>query len=138
MNLRAASQFLRYAVVGLASNAVLYLAYLSLTQIGIGSKLAMTLLYVVGVAQTFIFNKRWTFKHQGAQTRTFVRYCIAYGIGYLFNLLSLFVLVDRLGYPHRIVQGLLIFATAVLLFLLQKFWVFNFKKEPPIHTLSKL
>ena len=138
MNAHAISQLVRYAVVGLVSNAVLYLAYLALTQIGLASKLAMTLLYTVGVGQTFFFNKRWTFKHQGAQTPAFVRYCIAHGIGYLLNLVGLFVLVDHFGYPHQIIQGLLILATAVLLFLLQKLWVFNFISAPPSLTGSKL
>lgn len=134
MNLNAAGQLLRYAVVGLVSNGFLYLSYLLLTKIGMGSKLAMTLLYALGVAQTFFFNKRWTFKHKGAQTTAFVRYCVAYGIGYLFNLLGLLLLVDQFGYPHEIVQGSLILSTAVLLFLLQKLWVFNVIKTPPIHT----
>ena len=137
MNMHVVRQFLRYAVVGLASNAVLYLAYLVLTQIGMGSKLAMTLGYAVGVAQTFFFNKNWTFKHLGAHTPAFVRYCIAYGLGYLFNLFGLFVLVDRLEYPHQIVQGLLILAIAAFLFLLQKLWVFNSKATLPINIRSK-
>lgn len=132
--MRSGNQFFRYAMVGLVSNAILYLTYLALTQMGMGSKLAMTLLYALGVAQTFFFNKSWTFKHQGAKTSAFVRYCIAYGIGYLFNVFGLFMLVDRLGYPHQIVQGLLILATAVLLFLLQRFWVFSFHKTPSIRT----
>ena len=42
-------QFVRYATVGLASNVVLYLAYLALTATGVGAKLAMSVLYLLGV-----------------------------------------------------------------------------------------
>jgi putative flippase GtrA len=50
---------------------------------------------------------------------------MAYGLGYVINLLVLFVLVDHLGYPHQVVQGMMVLALAVMLFLLQKFWVFR-------------
>ncbi|EPZ15823.1 polysaccharide synthesis protein GtrA [Thauera terpenica 58Eu] len=118
-------QFIRYATVGLGSNIVLYLAYLALTAAGIESKLAMSLLYVLGVVQTFAFNKRWSFRHGGLRGPTFVRYCVSYALGYLINLGALLILVDRLGYPHQAVQGVMILTLAVLLFLLQKFWVFR-------------
>jgi putative flippase GtrA len=130
----ALGQFLRYAVVGLASNAILYAAYLALTGIGMEVKLAMTLLYALGVTQTFFFNKNWSFRHGGTHGPAFVRYCISYGLGYVVNLAALFVLVDRLGYPHQIVQGAMVLSIAVMLFLLQKFWVFRLNTTlPTVH-----
>jgi len=121
----AHTQFIRYALIGVVSNLVLYLGYIGLTLMGIDPKLAMSLLYGLGVVQTFTFNKRWSFGHQGAMGPAFFRYCVSYGLGFLFNLIALFVLVDRLGYPHRIVQAVLVLCTAVLLFTLQKLWVFR-------------
>jgi putative flippase GtrA len=117
-------QLLRFAVVGAASNLVCYLIYLGLTRLGLGPKLAMSLLYAVGVMQTFVFNKKWTFEHGGAHSAVFVRYCIAYGAGYVINIIVLFVLVDQLQYPHELIQAGMILCLAVMLFLAQKFWVF--------------
>ena len=117
-------QFFRYAIVGLSSNAILYLVYLALTVGGIGHKSAMTLLYIVGVLQTFLFNKRWTFSHDGAHRGPFIRYILSYALGYLFNLAALLILVDWVRWPHQIVQGAMIFILAAMLFLLQKYWVF--------------
>ena len=51
-------QFIKYVVIGLISNGILYFAYLGLTKYGMGHKTAMTLLYIIGVLQTFIFNKK--------------------------------------------------------------------------------
>jgi putative flippase GtrA len=79
----------------------------------------------VGVAQTFIFNKRWSFRHDGTQGAALIRYCVAYGLGYVINLAALFLFVDRFGYPHQIVQGVLVLMLAAFLFVLQKFWVFR-------------
>ena len=118
-------QLFRYAAVGIGSNVVLYLAYLLITSLGIGHKTAMTLLYVVGILQTFLLNRRWTFNHNGKVHSTFIRYVITYAMGYLINLIALYILVDRYGLPHQVMQGILIFTVAVFLFLLQKFWVFR-------------
>jgi putative flippase GtrA len=118
-------QFSKYALVGIASNVVLYIAYIGLTYIGMGHKLAMTLLYAAGVAQTFAVNRAWTFSHRGRYERTFIRYCLAYLFGYLTNLGALYLLVDLLRYPHQIVQGMMIILLAVMLFLIQRHWVFR-------------
>lgn len=128
-------QAMRFAVVGLASNAVLYLAYLALTSLGIGPKIAMSLVYAAGVAQTFIFNKRWTFSHQGNTGVSMVRYLISYALGYLLNLGILHFFVDVIGWPHQAVQGGAIVGVAALLFLLQRYWVFH---RGDVIPLSKL
>lgn len=123
-------QFIRYVVVGLTSNAVIYMAYIVLTHLGMGPKLAMSLLYCVGVLQTFVFNKKWSFRFEGAATPTFVRYATVYAAGYVIQLLMLMLLVDLMGLPHQWVMGILILFMAMLLFIVQKFWVFRNTTAP--------
>lgn len=123
------TQLLRYAIVGLASNAFGYLLYLGLTSMGMGHKLAMSLLYGVGVLQTFVFNKKWAFRFQGAATPALVRYATVYIIGYFANLLALMLLVDLAGLPHQLIQGIMIFVIAIFLFLAQKYFVFSGNNE---------
>lgn len=118
-------QFIRYVLVGLASNVVIYGFYLMLTRFGMGPKTAMSLLYCLGVLQTFVFNKQWSFRFNGAATPALVRYATAYLIGYVIQLFSLMVLVDQMGLPHQLVMGSLILIMAVFLFVVQKFWVFR-------------
>ena len=119
-------QTFRYIVVGLASNLALYVFYLILTttDIGLGHKVAMSLLYLVGMLQTFVFNKRWTFSHRGDIRNSTLRYFAVYATGYFLNLALLHIFVDKLGWSHEIVQGLAIIGIAMLLFLAQKYWVF--------------
>lgn len=127
----------RYAAVGLAANATLFAAYLLLTYWGLGSKLAMTLLYGLAVVQTFAFNKAWAFGRAGRTGLQFRRYCLAYAAGYGLNLMGLVLLTDVLGWAHQLAQGILILVIAVLLFLLQKFWVFRdpaAKTNAPVPT----
>lgn len=130
------SQFWRYAVVGLVSNAALFGVYLLLTRFGVTPLLAMTALYVLGVLQTFVFNRRWSFRSRTGIPRALARYMISYGMGYLFNLLLLVALHHRLGLPHAWVQAAAIVATAILLFLLQRHWVFRAEPAAAPATLE--
>lgn len=118
-------QFFRYAIVGLASNLALYLAYLSLTYLGMGHKTAMTLLYALGTGLSFVFNRNWTFVHKGNITRAFFGYVTIYALGYITNFVALYVMVDTLEFDHQWVQGGMILVVAMLLFTLQKFVVFR-------------
>ena len=118
-------QFMRYAVVGLISNVSLYLAYLLLTSHGLGHKTTMSLLYVVGITQTFHFNRRWSFQHDSVSGRLFARYAGLYLLAWIFNWAALAYLVDALGLPHQWVQGVLILLIAGVLFLAQRTWIFK-------------
>ncbi len=121
---QALTQFSRYAIVGLASNAIGYVIYIVLTGLGLGPKLAMSVVYGIGILQTFLFNKQWTFGHRGAGGSVFARYCFVYGLGYVINLLALILLVDQAGLQHQWVQGVMILVVAVVLFAAQRYWVF--------------
>lgn len=118
------TQFFRYALVGLSSNLLLYLAYLLLTALGLGPKIAMSLLYATGVLLTFIANRIWSFSHSGIAHAAFVRYVIVYGLGYMINLGLLWLAVDRMHLPHQGVQAAAIVVVALSLFLMHKYWVF--------------
>lgn len=117
-------QLLRYAVIGLLSNAGLYAAYLLLSWSAMGHKTAMTVVYCMGMFATFVFNRSWAFGHAGAIPQALLRYTATYAFGYMFNIAALFLLVDMAGLPHRWVVLALILISACITFLLQKFWVF--------------
>lgn len=117
-------QFLRYATVGVASNLLLYLAFLGLTAMGMEHKIAMTVLYVSGVLITYLANRDWSFNHNGMTHTAFVRYVIAYVLGYLLNLGLLWFAVDFLHMPHQGVQAVAIVMVALSLFVMHKYWVF--------------
>lgn len=117
-------QVVRFAIVGLLSNAVLFAMYLALTSAGLSHVPAMTLVYAIGVTQTFVANRNWTFGHAGSLRGPFARYVVTYLLGYLLNLLLLTALVDVMRLPHAWVQGALIFVVAAFVFVLQKHWVF--------------
>lgn len=118
-------QLLRYALVGLLSNVSGYLVYLLVTYLGTPPKIAMTLLYAVGALLGFLGNRSVTFRHDGNAWSAGARYLVAHLLGYLANLAMLIVFVDRLGYPHQVVQAAAVFVVAGMLFLMFKYFVFH-------------
>ena len=85
----------------------------------------MSVLYAVGVAQTFFLNRRWSFRHQGTSGGTFRRYVVLYAVGYGLNVMLLGLLVDHLGWPHQWVMLGLMIGMVAFFFVGQKFWVFR-------------
>jgi putative flippase GtrA len=123
------SQFSKYAVVGVLSNLVLFLVYLGATSLGGEPKATMATLYLIGVVQTYFANKKWTFKYFGTHRSSLIRYFLTYLFGFVINYFTLVILVDKWDWPHQFVQGAMIPAIAIFIFILQKFWVF-----PEINT----
>lgn len=121
-------QLIRYGLVGLASNAAIYLVYLFLTYLGMEAKSAMTLVYLIGASIGFVGNRNWTFAHRGGSSGAVLRYVLAHVFGYIVNFLILYIFVDRLGYAHQWVQAAAIIIVAGILFVIFKFFVFNEKK----------
>lgn len=117
-------QLIRYGLLGVASNAVIYFIYLTLTYLDVEPKTAMTLVYVIGVSIGFIGNRKWTFSHRGDPSRAALRYVLAHIFGYMLNFLLLFTFVDHLGYAHQWVQAMAIIIVAVFLFVVFKYFVF--------------
>jgi putative flippase GtrA len=117
-------QLATFALVGLTLNAALYAAYLALTAAGMAPQAAMTLTYLAGVLIGFLLNRRIVFRFEGDGGAALLRYVIAYAGGYVVDYAALDVFVDRLGFPHPLVQGAMILILAAALFLLQKFWIF--------------
>ena len=128
---RVSRQLLRYTIVGLGSNLLLFIAYLFLTSLGVGPKLAMTFVYAAGIIATYLLHGIWSFGASPWRAAALARYVFIYGVGYLLNFGLLWLLVDRAGWPHREVQGGAILLVAVFLFLLNKYWVFVPRRELP-------
>jgi len=87
-------------------------------------KVAITILYPVGVAAAYCGHSKYSFSYQGNSNNALLRFSVAHLVGYRVNLLMLFILSDKLKLPHQAVQALAIFVIAGILFLMCKYFVF--------------
>jgi len=120
----AARQLFRYAVVGVLTNVSGYGLYLLATYLGGTPKLTMTGLYAIGIALSFFANRKFTFRHDGHIGAAGIRFLFAYFLGYLLNLLLLVIFVDRMNFPHQIVQAVAVVVVALFMFFLSRLFVF--------------
>lgn len=125
----AFTRFLRYALVGLATNLAGYLIYLLVTFLGVGPKVTMTILYVVGASLGFYGNRQWAFRHDGNIWHSAFGYLVCHAGGYAINFTLLYLFVDRWGYPHQPVQAVAILVVAAYLFVVLNLIVFRTSKS---------
>ncbi len=122
---RTLLQLIKYGLVGLTTNTVGYLLYLWTVHLGISPILAMTLLYILGATMGFIGNRKLTFKYTGSLLGSGSRYLLTHLAGYTLNLGILVIFVDKLGYPHQLIQAIAILTVAAFLFIMFKTVVFR-------------
>jgi putative flippase GtrA len=95
---------------------------------GVSPEISNILGYVVGIAVSFLLNKRYTFKAQGDIISQFLKFGFSMGICYAANLLTLIILFRILGvnsYISQILAGAVYTMTG---YILSKNWVFRVLK----------
>ncbi len=118
-------RFFRFCIIGIISNFFFFLFYLFLTNKHIDPKKAMTFVYILAAAFSYLVNKKITFLYKGDILKSGARFAIAHIFGFLLNWLILSIFVEKLKYPHHVVQGLAIFVVAAFLFAVLNFFVFQ-------------
>lgn len=124
------TQVVRYGVVGVLNNLLGYLIYLVVTWLWLDPKVAVTLMYPIGAVTAYFGHARYSFAYSGRTSPSIARYAIAHLIGYGANIGMLYLLSDRLGYPHQLVQAVAIVAVAGILYLLFRYFVFPNRSQP--------
>lgn len=107
-------RFSKYVLVGLFTNGSIYLLFLGMIWVGLHPIAASGLCYAIGVAASYLLNRRWTFQSTSTHTRDMIRFAIAYGVGLLVTLLSMFLLLKVL--TPALAQLVTIGVTAVAIY----------------------
>lgn len=122
--MKAHQQLLRYILVGLFVNSIGYVIYLGVTWFGVEPKVAVSVLYPAGVMLTFLGHSRYSFSYRGRRAGRLPHFFTAHGIGYGTNLGLLYLIHDRMQWPHQLAQLIAIVVVAGELFLLMRYVVF--------------
>ena len=102
----------RYAIVGTASNGLLYLLYIVLTTLGIAPEPASVALYCLGVIGTYFANRQWSFSGARAHTWAAPRYVATYLGGLVMQVVVLAIGYRILAAPHQLAQLVAMVAAA--------------------------
>ena len=124
-------QFIRYVLVGAFTNVSGYLLYLFVTSLGVSPILTISIFYPIYICLAFYLHKTFSFGHKGQVTASAFKYLVAYVGCYLLNVGMLAYFSGYLGIPHWIVQAGAVVSIALLLFIVQRYWIFRSQATAP-------
>jgi putative flippase GtrA len=118
------AQLLRFGVVGCANTALSWCAYALLLRSGVGVSLASALGWTLGAVNSFLLNRRWTFRSRGRWAPELVRFGAVQCAGLALDVLLLAALTREAGVDVLLAQALVYPATTVATFALSRQWAF--------------
>ena len=119
-------EVVRFSVVGVLNTAVgLATIFVAKAALGLGDVVANLLGYGVGLAMSFVLNKRWTFGDAGGAVPAAVRFVLAFVAAYLLNLLTVLSLRDHFLVDAYVAQALGVVPYTIVFFLLSRSFVFQ-------------
>jgi putative flippase GtrA len=129
MRIKIVEQAVKYGLVGVG-NTLLSLAviWVMMKPLGYGAVASNITGYAVGVLNSFVWNKQWTFRSQATWLGSALRFGLVFGVCYALQLGLLLYLDKHLmidGYYNQIIA--MAFYT-VINFLLNKYFTFREQK----------
>ncbi|MDS1033049.1 GtrA family protein [Porphyromonadaceae sp. NP-X] len=119
-------QFLKFGIVGI-SNTLLTAAtiWLLLRVFHSSNYLANIVGYVVGLVNSFIWNRRWTFENHAQVGATIFKFIVTFAISYLLQLGFLSFLLQQTNIDDYVCQLLSIVVYTVVNFFMNKYYTFK-------------
>lgn len=121
----ALAQWLRFASVGATNTLLSWCVFAGLVALGLHYLAASGVAFGIGVLNSYVLNRRWTFRSGGRRTPEALRFVVVQGVGLGTNLGLLYALVDGAGVHHLVGQALVFPAVSALTFLLSRRWAFK-------------
>jgi putative flippase GtrA len=117
-------QWLRFAVVGAANTLLSWCVYAVLEHVGVHYLLASGLAFVLGALNSYVLNRRWTFRSHGRRAPEAVRFGVIQCVGLGIDVTLLYVLAHDAGVHHLIAQALVFPVASAVTFGLSRQWAF--------------
>jgi putative flippase GtrA len=115
----------RFIFVGILNLILSYGVYFILLYLNIYYIFALLISSVIGIAHSFIWNKKWTFKSKGDVRKESIRFISVYGFAFLINLLILALFVEKLMFNPKIAQLFALGVVTIISFYGHKYWSFR-------------
>lgn len=119
----------RFLVVGLGNTltglAIIYAAQAA----GAGEIVANATGYTVGLALSFVLNRRWTFRHRGALFSALLRFAAVLAVAYVANLAVVLGAIWGLGINSYIGQALGVPVYTVVSYIGSRWYAFPDQNE---------
>ena len=118
-------QFVKYSIIGVFNTLIgLGVIYIAYNTLNINYIVSNAIGYMFGLINSFIWNRKWTFRSSKSKLKSMIPFLIVFIISYIGNLSSVIISVDYLMIDPNIAQIFGIIVYSVLNFILNKLWTF--------------
>lgn len=118
-------QFARFVFVGVLNTIVGYGGYLVFLYFGFHYLAAMVGSHVVGVTNSYFWNKYWTFKSRIKSHAEKVRFISVYAVTFVLNAVILTLLIQKIGMGAKLAGLVALLVVTVVSFGGHKLWSFK-------------
>lgn len=109
------ASLIRYGIVGLVTNALLYGLFVVLIRLGLSAVLSAAVCYAFGITLSYLLNRRWSFESRASHRQDLPRFLLSHGVGFGATMVFISVLTRWLA--PEIAQILNIGLTAITIYL---------------------
>lgn len=120
-------QFLKFISVGVLNTAISLIVIYLLMGIGVNYKISNFAGYILGLINSFIFNKLWIFKTKKNLIKESILFIFVFAICYCLQYVALLIMVEKLMWNNYLSQFLGMGLYTVLNFILNR--ILTFKKR---------
>lgn len=114
----------KFILVGLINTAVGYGAFFILSYF-LYYLVALVVSHFIGVINSYIWNKYWTFKMRRQSAKEFIKFNLVYLLVLLANIAVLYIMVNDLMINPRIGQIVVLPIITIISYFGHKYWSFN-------------
>jgi putative flippase GtrA len=118
-------QWLRFAVVGGLNTLLSWVLYALLEAAGVPYLLASAVAFAAGAVNSYVLNRRWTFRSRARRSPEVARFAIVQAVGLATDVLLLEALVRDAGVAHLLAQALVFPVASCVTFILSRRWAFS-------------
>lgn len=119
-------QLLKFTVVGVSNTLITALViWVLLKVLNYSDYTANVIGYFVGLLNSFIWNRKWTFNSSNQLSKTVLKFMITFVISYLLQLANLFLLINYTTFDPYISQLLSMVVYTTVNFILNKYYTFK-------------
>jgi putative flippase GtrA len=121
------NQFIKFIGIGVTNVIVGYGSFYILVNF-LNYQVALLCAHLIGVTNSFFWNKLWVFKTKNISIMEFLRFNVVYSFVYITNAVALYISVEILKIDPRPAQLILLPIVTLISFFGQKLWTFKVKK----------
>ena len=119
-------QLVKFGIVGVSNTIITAsIVWILLVYLNLSNYAANIVGYLAGLFNSFIWNRKWTFKSNSQFSNTAFKFLITFAISYLIQLGNLYLLLNYTTFDAYFCQLVSIVVYTLVNFILNKYYTFK-------------